>query len=77
MEFQREPQPSYSGYEFGKYCKWMGVEHHKTTPEDAQADGVAEAFVKILVKLVHTALVEKRDPRKMVVETILAGRKSL
>ena len=55
--------PPYSGYEFGKYCERMGVQHHITTPEDAQANGFAEAFVKILVKLVHTALVEKRDPR--------------
>ena len=55
--------PPYSGYEFGKYCERMIVQHHITTPEDAQANGFAEAFVKIMVKLVHTALVEKRDPR--------------
>ena len=45
-----------------------------TTPEDAQANGFAEAFVKILVKLVHTALVEKRDPRKMVSSYLMAYR---
>ena len=45
-----------------------------TTPEDAQANGLAEAFVKILVKLVHTALVEKRDPRKMVSSYLMAYR---
>ena len=52
----------------------MGVEHHTTTPEDAQANGFAEAFVKILVKLVHKALVEKRDPRKMVSRYLMAYR---
>ena len=66
--------PPYSGYEFGKYCERMGVQHHTTTPEDAQANGFAEAFVKILVKLVHTALVEKRDPRKMVSSYLMAYR---
>ena len=52
----------------------MGVEHHTTTPEDAQANGFAEAFVKILVKLVHKALVEKRDPRKMVSRYLMTYR---
>ena len=66
--------PPYSGHEFAKYCESMGVDHHTTTPEDAQANGFAEAFVKILVKLVHTALVEKRDPRKMVSSYLMAYR---
>ena len=66
--------PPYSGHEFERYCQRMGVEHHTTTPEDAQANGFAEAFVKILVKLVHTAIVEKRDPRKMVSSYLMAYR---
>ena len=37
-----------------------------TTPEDALANNFAEAFVKIMVKLVNTAIVEKQDPRKRV-----------
>ena len=45
-----------------------------TTPEDAQANGFAEAFVKIMVKLVHTAIVEKQDPRKRVNKYLLAYR---
>ena len=40
----------------------------------AQANGFAEAFVKILVKLVHTAVVEKRDPRKMLSSYLMAYR---
>ena len=66
--------PPYSGYEFGRYCQRMGVEHHTTTPEDAQANGFAEAFVKIMEKLVHTALVEKQDPWKMVSSYLMAYR---
>ena len=65
--------PPYSGYEFGRYCQRMGVEHHTTTP-DAQANRFAEAFVKIMVKLVHTALVEKQDPRKMVSSYVMVYR---
>ena len=50
------------------------MEHHITTPEDAQANGFAEAFVKIMVKLVHTAVIEKQDPRKRVNKFLLAFR---
>ena len=66
--------PPYNGHEFKEYCQRMGVEHHTTTPEDAQANGFAEAFVKIMVKLVHTAVVEKQDPRKRVNKYLLAYR---
>ena len=66
--------PPYSGHEFSQYCQRMGVEHHMTTPEDAQANGFAEAFVKLMVKLVHTAVVEKQDPRKRVNKYLLAYR---
>ena len=78
MEFLRgSPRtevPPYNGHEFKEYCQRMGVEHHMTTPEDAQANGFAEAFVKIMVKLVHTAVVEKQDPRKRVNKYLLAYR---
>ena len=66
--------PPYSGHEFQQYCQRMGVDHRITTPEDAQANGFSEAFVKIMVKLVHTAVVERRDPRKMVSSYLMAYR---
>ena len=50
------------------------MDHHITTPEDIQANGFAEAFVKIMVKLLHTAVVERRDPRKMVISYLMAYR---
>ena len=37
-----------------------------TTSEDAQANGFAEAFIKIMVKLVHAAILERKDPRTSV-----------
>ena len=49
----------YSGHEFQQYCQRMGVDHHITTSEDAQANGFAEAFVKIMVQLVHMEVVER------------------
>ena len=43
--------PPYSIHEF----RSIRPEHHMTTPEDAQTNGFAEAFAKIMVKLLHTA----------------------
>ena len=51
--------PPYSEHEFHQYCRRMGLDHHITIPEDAQANGFAEAFVKIMVQLVHTEVVER------------------
>ena len=66
--------PPYGGREMEEYCQRMGFRHRITTPEDAQANGFAEAFVKVLVKLVHTAVVEKRDPKKAVNRYLMAYR---
>ena len=39
----------------------MGFHHRITTPEDAQANGFAEAFVKVIVKLVGITIWGLRD----------------
>ena len=52
----------------------MGFTHRITTPEDAQANGFAEAFVKVLVKLLHTSVAEKRDPKKALNLYLMAYR---
>ena len=44
----------------------MGIHHQITMPEHTQANGFTEAFVKVLVKLIHTTVVEETDPRHMV-----------
>ena len=64
--------PPYDSREFRKYAKRKGFKHHICTPENPQANGFVEVFNKVLVKMVHTAVVEKRDPRK-VVQSYLAG----
>ena len=44
----------------------MGFHHHICTPENPQANGFVEVFQKVLVKMVHTAVVEGKDPKKVV-----------
>ena len=52
----------------------MGFHHRIRTPEDAQANGFAEAFVKVLVKMKHTAVGEGTDLRCMVNRYLMAYR---
>ena len=53
--------PPYRSQEMAKYSNSIGFYHRITMPEDAQANGFAEAFVKVLVQLIHTTVVEGTD----------------
>ena len=52
----------------------MGFTHRLTTPESAQANGFAEIFVKTLVKLIHTAVANKTEPKRAVQLYLMAYR---
>lgn len=58
--------PPFNGnesHQLQKYFKWAGIEHQVTdSAEDPEANGLAEAFMKHLTKIWHTALVEGLDP---------------
>ena len=58
--------PPYNSRQFSKFAKKMGFHHHICTPENPQANGFVEVFQKVLVKMVHTAVVEGEDPKKVV-----------
>ena len=58
--------PPYDSHGFEMFAKRMGFKHHICTPENPQANGFVEAFQKVLVKMVHTAVIEKQDPKKVV-----------
>ena len=62
--------PPYNGEEFRKFAQNMGFTHRLTTPESAQANGFAEIFVKTLVKLIHTAVADKKDPKRATPHTV-------
>ena len=49
-----------------------GIHHQNIIPGDAQANGFAEAFVNVLVKLIHTTVVERTDMRRMVNKYLMA-----
>jgi len=55
--------PPYPSHDMMSYAKEMGFKMELVTPKDPQSNGFAEIFVKILCKLIHTAIVEGNDPR--------------
>ena len=54
----------YNSHDFEKYMEKKGIKHHLCTPENPIANGFVEVFQKVLAKMVHTAVAEKKDPRK-------------
>ena len=54
----------YFSHEMAQYAKRMGFKHHPATPKDPQSNGFTESFVKLLCKLIHTAIAEGKDPKR-------------
>ena len=58
--------PPFNGKEnhiLQQYLQWAGIKHNTTiSAEDPEANGLAEAFMKHLAKVYHTALIERRNP---------------
>ena len=63
--------PPYQSHEFAKYCKKMGIKHRPITETHPQSNAVAERFMKRLVRLIHAAMAERKDPRREVFKFVL------
>ena len=66
--------PPYDSRAFKKFMKERGVTHHICTAENPQANGFVEVFNKVLVKMIHTAVTEHKDPRKVVQKYLASYR---
>ena len=69
--------PPYSSHDMSEYAKYMGFELTPVTPEDPQSNGFAENFVKLMCKLVHTAVADRKDPKEEVQNFLLQYRATL
>ena len=58
--------PPYSSQDFQKYMERKGIKHHLCALENPMANRFVEVFQKVLAKMVHTAVAEKKDPRKVI-----------
>ena len=66
--------PPYSSHEFKKYMNKKGIQHHLCAPENPMANGFVEVFQKVLAKMVHTAIAEKKDVKKEIEHYLMAYR---
>ena len=46
---------------FQMYMRWAGIKHITVSPEDPEANGLAENFMKMVKKVWHTAQIEKKN----------------
>ena len=54
--------PPFNGHDFQMYLRWAGCRHRKVSPEDPEANGLAENLMKIIKKSWHTSLIENKNP---------------
>ena len=66
--------PPYSSHDFKRYAAKKGIKHHVCAPENPMANGFVEVFQKVLVKMVHTAVAERKGPRKVIDSYLMAYR---
>ena len=50
--------PPFNGYEYKRYMQWAGIKATIVSPEDPEANGLAENFMKSIKKVCHTARIE-------------------
>ena len=55
--------PPYDSREWRKYAKQVGFISKPCSPEHPEGNGIAERFMGVIVKLVHAAMAEKKDPK--------------
>ena len=66
--------PPYNSRDWVKFSKKWGFKKIAVTPENPQANGVAERFMAVLAKVVHTAVASGQDPKVAVRRRLLNYR---
>ena len=55
----------------------MGFETRFCTPEHPEANGIAERFMSVLVKVIHDAVAENKDPNVYIRRRLLNYRNTI
>ena len=50
--------PPFNGHEYKRYMQWAGIKATIVSPEDPEANGLAENFMKSIKKVCHTSRIE-------------------
>ena len=66
--------PPYQSRDWQRFASQWGFQKRPCTPEHPQANGIAERFMSVLVKIVHTAIASGQDPKVAVRRRLLNYR---
>lgn len=69
--------PPFNGLEshpFKQYMQWAGVKHRVVSPEDPEANGLAENFMKAIGKVYHIAKIEGKNYRQEIYKFLRSYR---
>ena len=69
--------PPYNSREWKRYAKSQGFQHTPCSPEHPEGNGVAERFMATIVKVVHAAMAENKDPKIEVDRRLLNYRNTV
>ena len=66
--------PPFKSQEMVHHAKQWGYFHQKISPEQPTSNGLAENFMRMVVKLAHTAYIEGKDPKREIYKYLLTYR---
>ena len=69
--------PPYNGREWQAFAKEQGFKPKACSPEHPESNGIAERFMSVLVKVIHAAVAEGKDPRLEVRKRLLNYRNTV
>ena len=69
--------PPHNRHEWQVFVKEQGFKPIACSPEHPQSNGIAERFMSVLVKVIHAAVAEGRDPKVEVQKRLLNYRNTV
>ena len=58
------PSNGNKSHEYQQYIKWAGIKATQVSPEDPEANGLIENFMKVLLKIWHISKIEGKNPKQ-------------
>ena len=69
--------PPYQSEDWKRFAKEQGFQIRHSTPEHPEGNGLVERFMAVLKKIIHAALVEKKDPKVEIRRRLLNYRNTI
>ena len=66
--------PPFNSHDMEVYAAKRGFHHQGIEPEQPSSNGLAKNFLRMLLKLAHTAIIDHEDPREAVHRYLLSYR---